>query len=194
MGQIKNDIKLLIKEYGGKTAARRASEKWFENGKKRANEKAVQFTSKRFFPGKIYVFRYSPIGSRELEWFDKNPVVLALDPNGPNDVGINLNLLPIDIKEGLLDKVYGQFSGEIGNHIKGGASENSIKQRHLSINWNDAKGFLQTYKFAIRQYKPGGKSVQAVVSYENWAKIVLCDFADLQGTTYNQLYRLFNKR
>tara|TARA_Y100000361_G_C11156010_1_gene344173 strand:+ start:2175 stop:2759 length:585 start_codon:yes stop_codon:yes gene_type:complete len=191
MGEIKNNITKLISESGSKFKAKKAAEEWFTKGKSSSKEKSVATVSKRFSAGKIYVFRYAPIGARDLPWFDKNPVVLALDPAGDNDVGINLNLLPIQVKEDLLDKVYGQFSAEIARRSTGPMKNDALKQMKLSINWNDAKGFLSKYTFAIRQYKPGRKSGQTVVSYENWAKIVLCDFADLNGTSYNQLRRLF---
>lgn len=195
MGQVKNDIQKLIKEQGSLSAAKSFSEKWFEKGRNTVNEKGASFTSKRFFPGKIYVFRYSPI-SKTLPWYDKNPVVLALDPAGLNDVGINLNLLPNKVKEDLLDKVYGMFSAEIKNNTKGGAANNVERQKHLSMTWENMKGFMKGpgYDFALRQYKVGGKSGQAYVSYENWAKIALCDFADLQGTSYSELERLFKKK
>lgn len=196
MGQVKNDIQKLIKEQGSLSAARSFSQKWFEKGRSAVNEKGVSYTSKRFFPGKIYVFRYTPINYINLPWYDKNPVVLALDPAGDNDVGINLNLLPNTVKEDLLDKVYGMFSAEIKNKTIGGAANDVKRQGHLSMTYENMKGFLKGpgYDFALRQYKIGGKSGQAYVSYENWAKIALCDFADLQGTSYTELEKLFKKR
>lgn len=196
MGAVKQQIDKLVKEAGSRQAAKKAAEKWFAKGTRQVNEKGVQYTSKRFKPGKLYVFRYSPIGSRSLPWYDKNPVVLALDKAGGNDVGININLLPLKVREDFLDKIAGQFGGEIGAASIGKMSEKAIQQKHLSINWADAKGFIKGsgYDFAIRQYKPGGKSGQAVVSYENWGRISLCDFADLNGTSYSQLEQLFKKR
>lgn len=196
MGAVKAGIDKLIKEAGSRQAAKKKAEDWFDKGKRQTNEKGVQFTSKRFYPGKLYVFRYAPITAQNLPWFDKNPVVLALDPAGGNDVGINLNLLPMKVREDFLDKVAGQFGGEIGVATAGRMAEKALQQRHLTINWNDAKGFIKGsgYDFALRQYKPGNKSGQAVVSYENWSKICLCDFADLAGTSYSQLEQLFKKR
>ena len=196
MGEVKNQIQKLVAESGSKFKARKAAEAWFIRSKSAKNEKAVATISKRFYPGKVYVFRYSPVGLKDLPWFDKNPVVLALDPNGGNDVGINLNLLPTDGKEDLLDKVYGQFGAEIARNSIGPLKNDAIRQGHLGFNYDDAKGFLKGpgYDFALRQYKPGGKSGQTVVSYENWGRIALCDFADLQGTSRRELDMLFKKR
>ena len=194
MAKVRQDIKELIKESGGRTRAKRAAEDWYESGKKTAAEKSVQTLGGRFQPGKIYVFRYSPKYKNDLPWYDANPVVLALDPDGSNDVGINLNLLPSDVKERLLDRIYNAYESEIKRESVGGKKNDARRQNQLSLRWEEAKDFLASYKFAIRQYIPGRKLGQAVVSYENWAKIVLCDFADLNGTTYAQLVNEFRNR
>ena len=194
MGKVKEDIKELIKESGGKRRARKNAEDWYENGKRSSAEKSVQSKGGRFQPGKIYVFRYAPKYANELRWYDSNPVVLALDPDGKNDVGINLNLLPINIKESLLDRVYSVFENEISRKTVSGNRNDASNQASLSLNWQEAKSFLAGYRFAIRQYIPNRKTRQAVVSYENWAKIVLCDFADLNGTSYNRLFNEFRNR
>ena len=194
MGKIKKDIKELIKESKGKRKARKDAEDWYQNGKRSSAEKSVQSKGGRFQPGKIYVFRYTPKYANELMWYDSNPVVLALDPDGNNDVGINLNLLPINIKEGLLDRVYSVFENEISRKTVGGNKNDASNQGSLSLNWQEAKSFLASYRFAVRQYIPNRKVGQAVVSYENWAKIVLCNFADLNGTSYNRLFNEFRNR
>ena len=88
------------------------------------------------------------------------------------------------------------FEAEIKSNSVGGAANNVKKQKHLSMTWENMKGFLKGpgYDFALRQYIVGRKSAQAFVSYENWAKIAICDFADLQGTSYTELERLFKKK
>ena len=196
MGKVRKDINELILIYGGKDRARRASEEWYQKGKRDMKEKGIHSTGQRFQAGKIYVFRYSPKYAMELPWYDANPVVLALDPDKNNDVGVNLNLLPIKVKEDMLDSIYRTFESEIGRQSVGGMKNDATRQNRLSINWQDAKGFLKArgYDFAVRQYIPSRKSGQAVVSYENWARIVLCDFASLNGTTYGKLRYMFRNR
>ena len=63
----------------------------------------------------------------------------------------------------------------------------------LTITWEIAKKYLQEfgYDFAIRQYIPKLKMNQAVVSYKNWHKIILCDFAQLENTNYLELRKMF---
>jgi hypothetical protein len=114
-----------------------------------------------------------------------NPVVLALDSKDSNDIGINLNLLPVNIKEDLLDFVYDRLQGAIKTQTMGVKALNADAQGHVSLTYEGASAFLQRFgfDFAIRQYIPNRKSNQAVVAYEYWPNIALCDFVDLNGVT-----------
>jgi len=194
MGKVRKDIRLLSKEAGGKLRARMDAEAWFESSKKAIREKAVSADGRPFVPGKIYVFRYNnPVSAY---WWDSNPVVLALDPpNAPgNDMGINLNMLPVAVKEDLLDFIYDQYEQYINGQTRGNKLENARAQAGLpSFSYDGAKAFLQRYgfDFAIRQYKRNRKGNQVIVSYENWAKIVLCDFIELNGSTIGQIRAMF---
>ena len=187
MGQVKRDIRQLGKESGGMGNARSDAESWFEDSKKSIRETAVQKTARRFRPGQIYVFRYDE-PKYATEW-DRNPCVLALDPAGNNDCGINLNLLPPNIKTELLDVVYERFQG----YLKGQEGKPAKDQAPLSLSYDGAKGFLGKFgfDFAIRQYIPSRKSKQAVVGYEHWSKIALIDFLDLEGMGVGAIRAMF---
>jgi len=190
MGYIKKTIRQLSKEAGSKRLARKEAETWFETSRKKMNEKAVAKTSARFLPGKIYVFRYDdPKYKDTLEWWDKNPVVLALNSKDSNDLGINLNLLPIMVKEELLDFVYDRLEGSIKSKTMGTGANNAIAQGHLSLTYEGASAFLEQFgfDFAIRKYIPNRKANQAVVAYEEWPRITLCDFIDLNGATVGSI-------
>ena len=75
------------------------------------------------------------------------------------------------------------------------ARNNAQAQGGLNLTYQGAKLYLDQFGcgFAVRQYKPNLKAKQAVVSYENWAKIVLCDFAELEGITKGALNAMFRK-
>jgi len=195
MGQIRKDIRRLSKEAGGKTRARRDAEDWFEKSAKSVRENAVKKYARPFKTGMIHVFRYDkPKHIEKLPWWDANPVVLALDPTDTgNDLGINLNLLPVKIKEDMLDMIYDRMKGEIKSQTSGGRSGNALKQGQIKFTYEGAKRYLEQFglDFAIRQYIPQLKSNQKVVAYEHWAKIVLCDFIDLNGTTIGKLKYAF---
>lgn len=187
MGEVKKNIRDLSKEYGSKTKAKSAAEDWFNDSVKAIRENSVQRTGQRFAPGKVYVFRYDD--PKWADWWDRNPVVLALDPAGSNDCGINLNMLPVAVKEELLDEVYTRYQG----FIKGQAKKQARSQAQLSFGYEGAKNFLKRfgYDFAIRQYIPNRKAQQAVVSYNDWHRIALCDFLELEGKSIGAVRALF---
>jgi hypothetical protein len=187
MGQVKKQIRELSKDAGGKARAKGAAESWFEDSKKSIRETMVQKTATRFRPGQIYVFRYDD--PKYAEWWDRNPCVLSLDPAGNNDCGINLNMLPPNIKEELLDVVYERYQG----FIRGQEGKPAKSQRPLGFSWDGAKQFLGRYgfDFAIRQYIPSRKTSQAIVGYENWARMALCDFTDLDGKSIGAIRAMF---
>ena len=191
MGYVKKRIRLLIKESGSKAKARAAAEKWFNGAIKSRAIKEAKVTRDRFLPGKIYVFEYRPI-TENLQWWDRNPIVLSIEQKGQTDLGVNLNLLPVEFKEKLLDRLYDIMEGQI-KAASVGKSGDAINQRPLRITYDDMKAFLDSegYGFAIRQYRPERKLNQAVVAYEKWADIVLCDFIELEGTTVWHLRRYF---
>lgn len=194
MGEVRKQIRALSKEFGGKARAAREAESWFETSKKAVREKAVARSAGPFQPGKIYVFRYeNPVSAF---WWDSNPIVLALNKSDTgNDMGINLNMLPVKVKEDLLDFVYEQYMGYIQGQTRGSKTENARAQAPLSLSYQGAKSFLKRYgfDFAIRQYASSRKSQQVVVSYEHWARIALCDFIELNNSSVGKIRAAFRK-
>jgi hypothetical protein len=195
MGYVKREIKNLIKEAGSKSKARSAAEEWYNNAVRSRSIKEATRVRTRFEPGKIYVFRYNPI-TENLPWFDQNPVVLAIERVDDNDLGINLNLLPVRVKEQLMDDLYNRMEGQINNASTGNKNNNATAQNPLRITYSGMKAYLNRFgcEFAIRQYKPNRKTSQSVVSYQSWPKIALCDFIALNGATVRGIRLLFSRR
>ena len=195
MGKIKQDIKNLSKEAGSKTKARQGAEKWFEEASRSIRDMSVSTHARPFKFGMIHVFRYDkPKHLERLEWWDRNPVVLALDPHDSGtDVGINLNLLPVEFKEDLLDMIYDRMEGQIKSKSGRSRENNALTQGEITLIYKDIKKFLVQFgfDFAIRQYIPELKKNQKVVSYESWAKIALCNFQDLNGIGINEVKRMY---
>lgn len=193
MGYVKDRIGELSKSAGSKANARRDAENWFEETSRSRRMNEAKRTRDRFLSGKIYVFDYDP--KHDNEWYDRNPVVLAIERVGDNDLGINLNLLPVRVKEDLLDDLYTRFEGQIRNATTGAKEYNATAQRPLRLTYEGMKNYLKRYgfDFAIRQYIPERKSRQTVVSYNKWPEMSLCDFIDLNGTTVQHVRALFNK-
>ena len=195
MGYVKNRIKELSKESGSINAAKKTAEKWFEDSVKSRKLTEAEYTRVRFEPGKIYVFEYTPI-TENLPWFDKNPVVLAIEQVDGNDLGINLNLLPVEFKEQLLDDLYNRLERQINRASSGKRGLDAEGQKPLRITYDGMKAYLKRFgfDFAIRQYIPNRKNNQAVITYNRWPDIALCDFIDLEGTTVQQIRAMFSNR
>ena len=67
MGKIKQDIKKLSKEAGGKIKARKAAEDWFTKASKSVKDNTVAKLSRPFKTGMIHVFRYEkPLNIKTL--------------------------------------------------------------------------------------------------------------------------------
>lgn len=200
MGILKKEIDLYKKDNGGANNARKVSEEWYNNGLKVFSKSPSDTakTSMRFRPGHIYIFKYlSPITESSLEWWDKNPMVLALDPPEDakhNDLGINLNLLPIKMRVELLDKVYDVYKSQI-ELAKKQKPNDALRQKDLKITYKEAYKFLYKYgfEFAIRQYSPKLKTKQSVVSYESWHKVATLDLIKLNGSTVTKVRRQFSE-
>lgn len=189
MGYIKEEIKKLTKGKG-KAKASKESLSWFQKCLSDNKQKSVGSTRSRFIPGKMYVFEYTPV-TKDIQWYDDNPVVVALDPYDGDDIGINITMLPPKFREDFLDEVYSRYQSTIKLASK---KDDAKKQKGLlKFSYQGAKRYLETfgYDFAIRRYKPSGKSNQAVVAYKDWCKLAICDFNSLQGINKQQLIKLF---
>jgi hypothetical protein len=196
MGYVKSEISKLIKKSLGKKLARSAAEEWFEKALKSRKDKSVDKQRFPFQPGKIYVFDYGdPVNKETLDWWDKNPVVLALRAiDKETDCGVNLNLLPVKFKEDFLDAFYTMHAQQIKSASSGAKKNDAFNQIPLrNLDYEHVKKFLDKFGFgfAIRRYKVNRKKNQTVVAYESWPKIALCNFIELNGATVMGIRALF---
>ena len=199
MGLLITEINAYRKDNGGAAKTKKEAESWYKEGlkvfSKTPSDNAK--TNMRFRPGHIYIFRYAnPITEATLDWWDLNPMVLALDPSKEakhNDLGINLNLLPIRLRTQLLDKVYDVYKNQIEAAKKAKPSD-ALHQKDLKITYKEAYKFLYKFgfEFAIRQYSPKLKTKQSVVSYESWVKVAQLDLLKLNGSSVASVRKQFS--
>lgn len=179
MGKLKDELKKIYKEEGSRDKAIKKAQSWFQRGKK-PKDGGVAATNTPFKPGMIYVFRYEdPIYADTLPWWDQNPVVLALDQStdkSKNDVGINLNLLPSEVRIELLDLVYTKMYSSIEAQKKKGVNRQILTQ----FTYKGAIKYLEKfgYEMAIRQYSPKLKTDQKVVAFSKWPYMAICNLLD----------------
>ena len=61
--------------------------------------------NKRFILGGLYHFFYDPKGKDDLDYYDRFPLVLALEKYPDGFLGLNLHYLPIKYRVAFLDKL-----------------------------------------------------------------------------------------
>jgi hypothetical protein len=61
--------------------------------------------SKRFLLGRLYCFYYDPIGKADLPYYDRFPMVLALEKYNDGFLGLNLHYLPYKYRLAFLGKL-----------------------------------------------------------------------------------------
>jgi hypothetical protein len=60
---------------------------------------------RRFILGRLYCFYYDPIGKADLPYYDRFPMVLALEKYGDGFLGLNLHYLPYKYRLAFLTKL-----------------------------------------------------------------------------------------
>lgn len=53
------------------------------------------------FIGRMYLFRYNPVGKQELPYYDRFPLVIMISRQKEGFTGLNLHYLPIDLRQRL---------------------------------------------------------------------------------------------
>lgn len=185
MGLLKDLIRKQEQDSGGKGKAIKNSGDWFKKAKKDSNDNTLVKTNERFKRGKIYTFRYlDPVSKHKLKEWDRNPVVISLGQDDHNnDIGINLNYLPLAMRTKIMDKIMTVYESNIKNAMRGkNASNAKAQQQIINFNYeNLAKVLSKTgYKDAIRTYKHNLKSNQYVLSYEAWARMTSLDVGEIK--------------
>ena len=60
---------------------------------------------KRFVLGRLYCFYYDPLGKAEMDYYDRFPMVLALEKYNDGFLGLNLHYLPYKYRLAFLSKL-----------------------------------------------------------------------------------------
>lgn len=191
MGYVKREIQKLVKLHGSKKKARDWCDDWYDKGRNNRKVNEVANVRERFQPGKIYSFEYKDPITKDLPWFDKHPVVLALDSKNKNDMGVNLNLLPIRVKEQMLDDLYEAMKGQMA----GAKGSNAARDRGIRVTYDGVKAYLDRFGFgfAIRQYIVERKQSQATITYKAWPKIALANLIELNGASIRMVMAMHSQ-
>jgi len=184
MGLLITEQRKYIKEVGSRASAITESKKWYYQFMKNP-DKTIVHTTERFKRGKIYIFYYPrPKTLDKMLIWDSHPVVLAMGQNKHgDDIGINLNFVPMTMRLHLMDLVMTAYKGKIKYAMKGKYANNaSLQKPILELDYKRIERILYSiqFKYAVRAYKNILKSNQVVVSYDSWPKITFLDLRRLK--------------
>lgn len=96
------------------------------------------------FRGRMYLFRYNPVGRQKMPYFDRFPLVILLELNKEGFMGLNLHYLPIDLRQRLFYNLLNR------------ASQSEFRwNTYLKIDYDYLKSrtTLRAYKACIKRYR-----------------------------------------
>jgi hypothetical protein len=99
--------------------------------------------NKRFILGGLYHFYYDPKGKADLPYYDRFPLVLALDRYSDGFLGLNLHYLPIKYRVAFLDKLmpYAVLN-----------DDNEIKRMRVTYDILQASRRFREFRPCIKRY------------------------------------------
>jgi hypothetical protein len=119
----------------------------------------------RVYPGKMYMFMYDPVGSEELPYYDKFPLVIPWRRTPTGFIGLNLHYLPYNFRVQLLDRL-----------MVFATNKKMTDTTRLKYSWDLINGIAR-YKAAkpcVKQYlNTQVRSQFRMIPISDWATAVL---------------------
>ena len=141
-------------------------------------------------PGTLCIFDYNdPLGKDTLAYWDRNPLVLVLQPYVTKDEkirtrGINLHLLPPNIRKLVLWQAFYMYKSAYTAKLF-----NDSSALQVNLEWKAIEKQLKKFGagFAFRSYAPNKQVNIVEFNQEDWAKAVWIPSKKYQGTTLQKL-------
>jgi hypothetical protein len=111
------------------------------------------------------------------------------------ETGLNLNVLPFDVKVYFIDKLYNHNKSLILEQISRINMEEAKRQQPLNINYDTISGISSDLYlgFAIRNYVKSKMRATYVISYEHWNKMLLINEMFFSKTNPKKVYSEYYK-
>ena len=114
----------------------------------------------RILPGRMYMFRYNPIGKKTLPYYDRFPLVFPISVDANSFHGINLHYLPHSYRAILMDNLYELISND--------RYDLSTKIR-MSYNLLNRMAKFKFFRPCIKRYIIQNKTTDFIyISPEHW--------------------------
>lgn len=118
-------------------------------------QKDARVKAKLLEPSMLYMFNYdTPKYEDTLDYFDTQPLVLVMGQKktskGIREIGINMHLLPPQVRKAVLFKVFTLYKMEYRNALKSG------RPSKFNLDWQKIHRFTKSLgvDFAVRMYIP----------------------------------------
>ena len=109
---------------------------------KNISREAMRY-DKRFMLGKMYCFFYDPKGKDDLPYYDKFPMIIALEKYNDGFLGLNLHYLPYKYRVAFLTKLM-DFASFDGN--------NDVKRLRITYDILNASRRIREFKPCLKRY------------------------------------------
>jgi hypothetical protein len=155
-----------------------------------------------FEPLKFYYYKYDPLTKLELDFYDKEPLMLSLGQikgkRGLLEFGINFHFIPELLRRLILDLIFMQYEELIDINYKQIKLENANQQYIISpkIVYPNLKKVLKTtgWEFALRSYYHFQmRSVPKILSYEDWHKVIVLNSKEIIGKSPEEIQFLYKQ-
>jgi len=109
---------------------------------KNISKEAMRY-DKRFTLGKMYCFFYDPKGKDDLPYYDKFPMIIALEKYPDGFLGLNVHYLPYKYRVAFLTKLmeYASFDGN-----------NDVKRLRVSYDILNASRRIREFRPCLKRY------------------------------------------
>lgn len=159
------------------------------------NNPARHVKRRVMLPGTLCVFDYEhPKLEDVLDFWDTQPLVLIMQPFITKEekiryLGINLHLLPLNIRKLVLFQVFTIYKSEYMAQMLAGQKRQSVSAVQVNVEWSDVKKQLEKFGagFAIRMYIPNLQKNIIEILPEDWDKIIYLPSKKYQKTSVMDL-------
>lgn len=202
MKRPKDSWKDYLRENKGFNGAAENSFKIYESKYLKEKVKpAEKFSTTTLIPGKIYSFTHSTelIPNKSIKYVDKRPVILSLGRIKIDDfvyeAGINLNIIPPQIKMIILDKIYISYKNQIEINEKG-ILEGRNNSKGLPLSYDIAKKILDKTGFETAFFVYDRRKMKGIkiFDYVDWVTIISLDTKAIVGLPLNKIFNEYIER
>jgi hypothetical protein len=137
--------------------------------------------NKRFMLGGLYHFYYDPKGKDDMPYYDKFPLVLALEKYNDGFLGLNLHYLPIKYRVAFLGKL---MDFAVLN------AENDIKRLRVTYDILNASRRFKEFRPCIKRYLHGHiKSKILAIQPAEWEVAVFLPTQVFKGAKPQEVWK-----